>query len=786
MRSARSRPATASRGRRATRCVRLGDVHAESLRFHAAEHAAVSVRHVVVIPVLPAGLERVPSRRRDPGARGATRARLTRESLALADSLRAELEAADCPGRLLDGREVAALLARALPGRARGRIAAARCAGVARRAPDDPLERERSLTAAARLRDALCRGAIDASDRRWLAVDGDLEQTLYLSGAPDATFAGWLLHAMQAPRPWTLSVHVRALDRALERRRYKQRYRRLYGVNRGAEAAGHVPDLEQRDHEGEIAELLGELTGSATAGLYELVGLPLAARARAASRTRWRWPRRSTRSCERSAARSTRGCSAASSPSCALWRSSLPLGLDVARRTRRYASTNAADCVPLVGTGCGSPRGLHLGYAEPGRTLERLDPFDPLHDNGTLIVNGKSGRRQDLPGAGAAAAGAGARRALRGDRPLGRPLRVPVRADRRRPPRRGRRRGRPHRQPVGRRGPRGGGRGEGRVPGAAARAADRRPPRRRRRVRAGAAGAQPARARDPRRLRRRGAGPARCRARATCASSSSSAREAEARAPEGSAEVAATYRSLAERLHAFCGEGSYGYLLDRPTTVDLGTAPLAVFDTRAVPEEISPAVLFVLSEFLTAHIERRREAHLRSDGGGGGRAVRGALRARARGAVEADRAARHRGVAERAGAPRAARRAVPGLRHPAALGPGRPVGQGAAGQLDDAAAAAPVARRARLPPRRAQAHRRRGRDRRAPAHRQAPRGAGVLHQRHARPRRRLGAAGAARLLDRDLGADRGRPRARAGAARGGRRPVGGARPAGRHRRRGAP
>ena len=82
--------------------------------------------------------------------------------------------------------------------------------------------------------------------------------------------------------------------------------------------------------------------------------------------------------------------------------------------------------------------------------------------------------------------------------------------------------------------------------------------------------------------------------------------------------MAATYRSLAERLHAFCGEGSYGYLLDRPTTVDLGTAPLAVFDTRAVPEEVSPAVLFVLSEFLTAHIERRREAHLRSAAAGEG------------------------------------------------------------------------------------------------------------------------------------------------------------------------
>src|SRR5918998_1615019 len=91
---------------------------------------------------------------------------------------------------------------------------------------------------------------------------------------------------------------------------------------------------------------------------------------------------------------------------------------------------------------------------------------------------------------------------------------------------------------------------------------------------------------------------------------------AEAHAPEGSAEVAATYRSLAERLHAFCADGSYGYLLDRPTTIDLETAPLAVFDTRQVPEEVSPAVLFVLSEHLTAHIERRRSEHLASVGEG--------------------------------------------------------------------------------------------------------------------------------------------------------------------------
>ncbi len=43
--------------------------------------------------------------------------------------------------------------------------------------------------------------------------------------------------------PFTLSVHVRALDRRRERTRLKMRYRRVFAVNRGAEARGRVPGL---------------------------------------------------------------------------------------------------------------------------------------------------------------------------------------------------------------------------------------------------------------------------------------------------------------------------------------------------------------------------------------------------------------------------------------------------------------------------------------------------------------------------------------------------------------
>ena len=71
-----------------------------------------------------------------------------------------------------------------------------------------------------------------------------------------------------------------------------------------------------------------------------------------------------------------------------LWQSTLPLGRDVARRTRKYATRNVGDTVPLVGTSCGSPTGIPFAFSEPGRTVERLNPYDPEHANHTLLVCG--------------------------------------------------------------------------------------------------------------------------------------------------------------------------------------------------------------------------------------------------------------------------------------------------------------------------------------------------------------------------------------------------------------
>ena len=73
--------------------------------------------------------------------------------------------------------------------------------------------------------------------------------------------------------------------------------------------------------------------------------------------------------------------------------------------------------------------------------------------------------------------------------------------------------------------------------------------------------------------------------------------------------MASKLRTLAERLASFCGDGSYAYLLDRPTTVP-ADAPLVAFDTRKVPREVAPAVLFVLAEHVSQQLERHAAERL--------------------------------------------------------------------------------------------------------------------------------------------------------------------------------
>jgi type IV secretory pathway VirB4 component len=73
-----------------------------------------------------------------------------------------------------------------------------------------------------------------------------------------------------------------------------------------------------------------------------------------------------------------------------------------------------------------------------------------------------------------------------------------------------------------------------------------------------------------------------------------------------SPDHASVLRDLAINVADLCQDGTYGYLFDRPTSIPAAReAPLIVFNTAKVPEDVSAAVLFSVFEYITNRVERR-------------------------------------------------------------------------------------------------------------------------------------------------------------------------------------
>ncbi|HET6507064.1 MAG TPA: hypothetical protein VFG42_09755 [Baekduia sp.] len=581
----------------------------ESLRLHADHQAAVRTDAYVVVPHVPdersarqllAALKPRASSKPAGAPLGrdlTAHRRAVRESLALTDSVRAELDALSVPTRLLDGEEVAELLW--------GRFNPTSADAAKRRVPirnevlgtlDAARDRDESRRAAEKLRGAIARSTLDfSSSKRHAEIDQDLEQTIYTATTADATTMGWLMGAMMTRQPYTLSVFAGALDRRRERRRMKMGYRRIFAINRVAEAKGRVPDFDRYAQETEAQRLLQEMAGHERASLYR-VSIYQSLRSRGPDPDVASLNEAVDYCVDQIESASDCRVSRGEFQQYELWQSTLPLGRDVASRTRRYATRNVGDTIPLIGTSCGSPTGIPFAFSDPGRTLELLNPYDRTHSNYTMLVNGRSGSGKTMAanimisrciahGARAfvidraghygvlTALVAGARQIEIGadDSPYAiNPWDVPDPGD-------------VSLEKiaflVSLHGVMMGDEGlttlERAHLGAAIRTVY---------ARAAQTGQTPRESmlRDELRERSRG------------------------EQAEGSADVAAVLRNLAERLGEYCGEGSYAYLLDRETTVPVDS-PLVVFDTRRCPEIVLRSVMFALVEYVTRAIERHRD-----------------------------------------------------------------------------------------------------------------------------------------------------------------------------------
>jgi len=592
---------------RATAIRRLGIAQEQSIRTNALMVSPVRLGFFVVCPWQPAGRSPLSWRTSSRALRvkAAVHERAIRDSLRHAEGLRADLDAMGVPARTLAGSEVLDLLhARFDPDALRaGELPASfMCAEVigaliAGEPPERAGERARALAR------SICTAGIGLRDRSHVRVGASAEQVFFVSLAPEQTWLGWLLHMMQPPRPFVVSVHIQATERYRERMAQKRRYRRIHGVNRGVEQRGRPLDPDARVQEEEAAELNDELATSAGAGIYRVSIYGAVCQS---------GPDPDTESlrelCEATGRELTMACDARIAhgqfAQASLWQSTLPLGRDVAGRRRKFVSRNVGDTFPLCGTSCGSPEGIPLGYALPGRTLERLDPFDPAHPNHLLLINGMSGAGKTMAaivllirslarGAsgfiidraghfdflcslipGAASPQIGGEKHAINSWDVEDPAQV----------------------------------GAEKIDYLLA-------------LHALLLGEHHA-GRDSYGLSDLEAnllGLAIAEVYARCALTGEEPRELllqeelERRyhheRDEGSVGIAEALRNLSMRLNNYVGDGPYAYLADRPTTIPSG-APVVVFDTRLIPDAKAAAALFVICEHVKSQIARTRALHL--------------------------------------------------------------------------------------------------------------------------------------------------------------------------------
>jgi hypothetical protein len=587
---------------------RLGIAQDHSIRTQSQALRALELRYFVVVPWQPAGPDTGllrPWRRRTPLVLSPVEyERAARDSVRHAEGIRTDLESIGLEARELGGDEVARLIsARLSPGHADAGAAAD--LGLALPATLDELsDPELAEAHALELRRTLCPERVELGDKHLIRSGPQVEQVRYVGSLPEQTWLGWLLYLMSAHCPFTLATHIHATDRNRERLFHKRRYRRIHGNNRGTEMRGRPLDPDQQAQEEEAAALNAELALTG-AGVYRL-STYLAVRE----------PAGDAEALIEILDGIARELSAANEahlhPGVAaqrqLFASSLPVGHDAARRTRKYVSTNVGDTIPLVGARCGSPSGIALGYSSVGRTLERIDLFDPAHSNHMLLVTGESGFGKTM-----IVNSIYARALARGDHGA-----VIERGG--------------HYQFLA-----------SLVPGAA-----------NVRLGTGADAICPWDVPDPASVgaekidylialhasligtgRRDEYGLSaleenllgrairevyeRCvvtreRPRELLLQETLSARAA-AEADAGAHQMADALRDLAARLHNFCGDGPYAYLADNETTVP-PDAPLVVFDTRRIPAHFAGAAMFEIVEHVAERVARNVQRHLQEDGAG--------------------------------------------------------------------------------------------------------------------------------------------------------------------------
>jgi hypothetical protein len=382
--------------------VRLMAATRQTVRAAAgAEQPAVAARWWVLVPFRPV-LEdsRQQLRSSWAGAHGRalweTHREAAIESLRLADQLDAVLRRAGIDTWLLDGTQALALLWERLhPGAELSSSEHERVleqlAGACEIAGATALERAAEVRH--RTLRAICENpsaGLDTGEHpAWLRhADGTLEETIHLATPPLATDPSWLAHLLSCPLPATLAVHVSVGVRSREKHRQRRRWQRLRAAVRYKERRDRLVGSDEEDALEEAAVVDAELAGQVGASVYQ-VGVYCSLRDPGGDPERFE--RIVKQTCSDFHALTNARVVRGRHLSLQGFTATLPLGVDPLRARRRYAQRNIAHCVPLTSSRCGCPEGLILGTADPGGTIERLDPYDRQFATTLTLIVGKGG-----------------------------------------------------------------------------------------------------------------------------------------------------------------------------------------------------------------------------------------------------------------------------------------------------------------------------------------------------------------------------------------------------------
>lgn len=230
---------------------------------------------------------------------------------------------------------------------------------------------------------------IDDRDPRWLRhADGTLEEVIHLATPPAMTTVWWLSLLLGVPLPCTVAVHISVGDRAQTRTRYRIRWRRQEAAASHKERRSGILGHEEVQALKESAQLDADMSTTQRSTVYQV-----------AIYASYRQPAGDAEDLDERLTALAKEFGSLTDAKVMRGRfvnrrglvATMPIGQDPLKARRRYAHRNIGDCVPLGTDACGSPDGLMLGFSDPGGTLERLDPYDILNTTHVSLVIAPSG-----------------------------------------------------------------------------------------------------------------------------------------------------------------------------------------------------------------------------------------------------------------------------------------------------------------------------------------------------------------------------------------------------------